>query len=225
MKEKIQEIETEIEEALWSLEVHDEIEKAYEAYRKAETKLEALAITTDDPAYADKQRVLAYCLMRQGNLLRQMGKPEAALALSEREIIAARASKDEIMLARSLMSRGTNQLVAGEVSEGLAALDEASEIFAGGESKDHRQGLGWYWILQGDLAHAGLIEKEPAELLEMAEKALEILEPIENWPGVARAYALKAEAHKQLGNEAEEVQAREEQEYYERKVEKEADEG
>jgi hypothetical protein len=223
MEEKtkeIQGIEKEIEDALWSLEMHDEIEKAYGAYVAAETKLEALEITTEEPAYTEQQRVLAYCLMRQGNLLRQKGRAKEALALSEREMLAARASKNEIVLARSLMSNGTNRIVGGESGKGLVLLNEAREIFEGGESADHQQGLGWYWILQADLANAGIIEREPAEVLEIADRVLAILEPIKNWPGVARAYAVRAEVNKRLGNEEDAVLDREKHEYYKSKVER-----
>jgi hypothetical protein len=228
MSEKIKEIqsiEQEIEAALWSLELHDEIEKTYEAYLEAETKLEELAITTEDPAYAEKQRVLAYCLMRQGNLLRQKGRSGEAFALSEREMIAARASKDEIMLARSLMSNGTNRIIGGESAKGFELLEEACEIFASGASYDHQQGLGWYWILQADLANAGIIEREPVEVLEIAAQALAILEPIDNWPGVARVYAARAEVHKRLGNEKERVRDLEKQAYYKSKIETEENAG
>ena len=67
---KIKEIENQIEEALWAMEVHDELEKALKANWDAETKLEKLDITAENPAFADQQRVLSYCLMRQGNILR-----------------------------------------------------------------------------------------------------------------------------------------------------------
>ena len=214
---EIKEIENQIEEALWSLEVHDEIEKALEIYLAAETKLGALDLTPEEPEYHEYQRVLAYCLMRQGNLLRQKGKPEEALALSEREIVAARASKDDITLARSLMSSGTNRIVTGEAGKGLALIEEAREIFERGDSYDHLQGSGWYWILQADLANAGIIERELAEVLEIADQALTILKPIKNWPGVARAYAARATAHKQMGNEEAAVLDRKEQEYYQHK--------
>ena len=77
----------------------------------------------------------------------------------------------------------------------------ARDLFECGDSYDHQQGLGWYWILQADLTNAGMLSGEPAEVLAMAQRALEILEPIENWPGVARAYAARAAAHAQLGEE------------------------
>jgi len=218
MLEVIQEIEQEIDQAMWSFEVHDEIDRAYDIYVQAEIKLVRLEMPTDHSAYPEQQRVLAYCLMRQGNILRQKERPEEALALSEREIIAARASNDAIMLARSLMSNGTNRVVAGELNEGLALLDEARELFLGGDSYDHRQGLGWYWILQADLVNAGIIEKEPAAVLEIANTALEILTPIQNWPGVARGYAARAVAHERLGHAEAAAKDRDEQEQYESKI-------
>ena len=200
LSEQIQEIEQLIEKALWDLELHEKLEQALAVYLDAENKLNDLSLTADHPLYREKQRVLAYCLMRQGNLLRQMEKPQEAQALGEREIAAARASGDEITLARSLMSNGTNLIVTGGLERGLLLIDEARELFERGKSVDHRQGLGWYWILQADLANAGLVERYPYEVIEMADHALVSLEPIENWPGVARAYAARAKAHERLGN-------------------------
>jgi tetratricopeptide (TPR) repeat protein len=217
--EKIKGIENQIEQALWAFEAHNKIEKALEVYLDAESNLDALDIATENPAYVEQQRVLSYCLMRQGNILRQMKKPEEALALSERELVAARASDNEIMLARSLMSNGTNHIVIGEVAKGLALIKEACELFKSGDSYDHQQGLGWHWILQADLANAKIIQRDPSEVVEMANRALELLTPLENWPGVARAYAARAKAHESLANEEAAEKDRKEQQYYESKIE------
>ena len=90
---EIKEIEKLIEKALWSQEVNDEIEEAFDAYQVAEIKLGEIIVSNDEPVYFEKQRVLAYCLMRQSNLLRQMGKAEEALALGDREVAASRSFK------------------------------------------------------------------------------------------------------------------------------------
>jgi tetratricopeptide (TPR) repeat protein len=221
VSEKIKEIESQIEKALWDLELKDEFDKALVIYQAAELKLEELGISADSPDYAEQQRVLAYCLMRQGNLLRQMKKPQEALALGEREIGAARASGDEITLARSLMSNGTNLIVTGGLERGLMLLDEARQLFERGYSYDHRQGLGWYWILQADLANAGLVEREPSEVIEMADHALISLKPIENWPGIARAYAARAKAHEIVGDKEAALKDLQEQMEYESKIQSE----
>lgn len=216
--EKIQQIEAQIEDALWSLEVEGQLEDALAAYQAAETQLGALHTADETPAYHQKQRVLAYCLMRQGNILRQVGREAEAMELVDRELRAARRSGDEIIVARSTLSYGTNLFVAGEVARGLDYMRAARDLFEFGDSYDHQQGLGWYWILQADLANAGMLSYEPTEALAMADRALAILEPIENWPGVARAYAARAIAHEQLGEEEAAVQDRHNQESYEHKV-------
>ena len=200
--EVIREIENQIETALHELELCEKLDRAFEAYRLSEAQLIGLDIGPNDPEYIDQQRVLSYCLMRQGNILRQLGKPEEALALGDREILAARLSRDDITLARALMSNGTNLIVAGKVDEGLNLIDAAKELFEKGTSYDHKQGLGWYLILQADLANAGLTKKDPAEVAKIATQALEILEPIENWPGVARAYGARSIACEKLGDHA-----------------------
>jgi tetratricopeptide (TPR) repeat protein len=195
------------------------LKKALQAYQDAEGKLIALGIGEDNPAYPEQQRVLSYNLMRQENILRQLGKPEEALELGNREIAAARASGDEITLGRALMSNGTNMIVAGKITEGILVLEDAQKVFESGESYDHKQSLGWYWILQADLVNAGLVEKEPAEVADIASRALEILEPIENWPGVARGYAARATAREKLGDIEGAEKDRQVQKVYENKTE------
>ncbi len=218
LSEKIKAIENQIEKALWDIELHEELEKALEIYREAESKLAELGINADDPAYAEEQRVLSYCLMRQGNILRQMSKPQQALEMSEREIVAARASGDEITLARSLMSNGVNRIVTGGMERGLEMISEAQLLFKKSDSSDYRQGLGWTWILQADLANARLVERGASEVIEMASRALDILTPIENWPGVARAYAARATVYEKLGNEEAALKDRQEQKLAESKI-------
>lgn len=214
IQQRIRGIEDEIEEALWALDVPGDFEAAFSAYCEAESKLQALGIGADDPAYGEQQRVLAYCLMRQGNVLRQMGEPERALKLGRRELAAASASGDDIALARSLISNGTNRVIAGAVDEALEMMERARKLFGGGDSYDHQQGLGWYWILQADLANGGITEREPSEVVEVADRALEILQPIQNWPGVARAYAARAQAHEALGNESQAADDRRNQQHF-----------
>jgi tetratricopeptide (TPR) repeat protein len=196
---KINDIEDQMEKALYDLEVQDKLDEALKIYQDAEGKLEALGLSVNDPAYAEQQRVLSYCLMRQGNILRQKGKPREALLLGEREIVAAHASRDEITLARALMSNGTNLIVSGEIERGLKLIEECRGLLEKGDSYDHKQMLGWYWILQADLANAGMVIKEPAEIIAYANTALDLLLPIENWPGVGRAYAARAKAHEGSG--------------------------
>ncbi len=217
--DEIKDIENHIEKALWDLELHDQLDQALGIYQEAEAKLSAMSIDIRAPAYLEQQRVLSYCLMRQGNILRQKARPQEAFALGEREIAAARASMDEITLARALMSNGTNMIVAGDIEGGLKRIEEARRVLEKGASYDHQQMLGWHWILQADLANAGLVKREPGEVIDFSTRAMDILKPIENWPGVARACAARAIAHDKLGNTAQAAKDAAEQKYYESKIE------
>lgn len=214
----IKRCEGEIEAALASLEQSGQLNEALAAYRAVEAKLEALDLASEHLAYAEKQRVLAYCLMRQSNILRQIGQAQEAVELSEREITAARASGDDVTLARSLMSYGANRIVRGEVEQGLAFIEEARSLFESGDGYDHKQGLGWYWILRADLGNAGILPGEVSEVVDAAGQALAILLPLENWPGVARAYAARAQAHEALGDSNAAAADREAQSRYEKLV-------
>ena len=117
------------------------------------------------------------------------------------KLLPAEASKDAIAWTRSLMSHRTNHIITGDAKIGLDMLEQARELFECGDSYDHQQGLGWFWILQADLANAGIIEKAPAEIVDTADRAVEILMPIENWPGVARAYSSRAGSTLRIGGE------------------------
>ncbi len=209
-------IEREIERALWAHEVPGALDQALAAYTAAREELLALDVSSDPAAGRAQSRVLAYCLMRMGNVLRQLGRHGEAAALAEQELSAARASGDALTLGRSLMSHGVTALRSGARNQGLAELEEAREAFERGSTPDHVQGLGWYWILQADLRNAGLVPGGPEEALAAADRARELLLPIENWPGVARAHAARARAHDARGDARAAAEDRARQEHYER---------
>jgi tetratricopeptide (TPR) repeat protein len=214
----INQYEDRIENALWSLEVPGDLEGALAVYQAVETDLEALSISPDNVAYSEYQRVLAYCLLRQSNILRQMGQTSEAQEIGQREIAAARASGDQLTLARSLMSNGTNLIVGGEIDDGLSMVDESRTLFEAGDSDEFKQGLGWYWILQADLANVGLVDLQAGDIVHAADQALAILTPLENWPGIARAYAARAQAYESIGDEAAAAADRQQQGYFEDKT-------
>ncbi len=200
ISDTIQALEQEIEAALEQYEMQEQLQPALAAYRSVEEKLNNLEIAPGQPDYPALQSALAYCLMREGNILRQSGQADEANRINKREIAAARASGNPLTLGRSLISSGATQILTGEKEQGLASLEEARAHFESEASYDFRQGLGWYWILQADLANAGLVDQPPQKAIHAANQALEILTPIENWPGVVRAYEARAKAHEHLGN-------------------------
>ncbi len=162
-------------------------------------KLESLEVEAQSTDYHEQQRVLAYAYLRIGNVLRQLGRSDEVLETGARELECARESGNDIALARTFMNFGTTLLTGGQAEKGLAYIEQSRPIFEKGESFDHKQGLGWYWILQAELGLAGIVEAEPKNLLSFLDTSLEILEPIQNWTGVARAYGLRAKVHESLG--------------------------
>lgn len=206
--------EGEIDTALDCYEQNENLDEALQVYRTIESKLLDLDLQPDHPTYPNMQAVLAYCLLRQANILRQTGQPEEAMQLSKREIVAARNSGDDITLARSLMSYGTTLIGQGRINDGMPQVEEARHLFEAGDSYDYQQGLGWYWIMRADIANAGLQAVDPAEVIGFANNAIELLEPIENWPGVSRAYAARAIAHEHTGDQDSAAVDRDNQETY-----------
>ena len=197
--DQIKKAEERIDSALWGLEKHGELAEALERYQAVATELESLEVKAQSTDYHEQQRVLAYAYLRIGNVLRQLGRSDEALQAGVRELECARESGNDIALARTLMNFGTTLLTGGQVEKGLAYIEQSRPIFKKGESFDHKQGLGWYWILQTELCLPGIAEAEPKNLLSFLDTALEILEPIQNWTGVARAYGLRAKVHESQG--------------------------
>ncbi len=185
---------------LINFEQRERLEEALAGYREIDAGLSRLELKPDHPHYRKKQSVHAQCLLRLGNILRQLDKSAEALAVGKRELEAARAAGDTITLARTLISNGASLIVNKEKERGLGLLEEARRLFEQDTSFDFRQGLGWYWILQADLAEAGFTSTKPEARVAFADSALHLLLPLKNWPGVARAYAARVQAHKLLGN-------------------------
>ena len=197
--DQIKKAEERIDSALWGLEKHGELAEAMERYQAVAMELESLEVKAQSTDYHEQQRVLAYAYLRIGNVLRQLGRSDEALQVGARELECARESGNDIALARTLMNFGTTLLTGGQVEKGLAYIEQSRPIFEKGESFDHKQGLGWYWILQAELGLAGIVDAEPKDLLSMLNTALEILEPIQNWTGVARSYGLRTKVLESQG--------------------------
>ena len=196
----IKSCEARLDSALVQFEQKERLEEASAIYREIDAELTRLDLPPDHAHYRKKQSVHAQCLLRLGNMLRQLDQTQEAHTIAKRELEAARAADDTISLARTLISYGATLIATGEKERGLALMEEARQLFEQSASDDYKQGLGWYWILQADLAHIGITQKKPAEVMAFADTALHLLLPIKNWPGVARAYQARAQADKKSGN-------------------------
>jgi tetratricopeptide (TPR) repeat protein len=192
------------DETLDTLERENRWAEALELYHAAGAEVDALDIPRNDLAYRDAyreaRRVRAYLYLREANALRALGRPAEATTLGEKELEAALASGDGITIARSMFSLGGTYLANGDVERGLKFLDDSKPIFEHGDDYDHRQGLGWWYIIQADIRNADLVVDAPEAIIALADKALEILRPLKNWPGVARAHEARAKTFDRMGN-------------------------
>ncbi len=195
--ENIKEIEENIEEVLNKYEIKEENERALEEYKKLEKNLTSLSINDSEvECFKEYNRVSAYLYMREGNILRILGKAEEAIKVQKLEIESARNSEDEITLARSLFSSAVQNISSGNIKEGTLLLEGALQEFNKGNSTDHKQGAGWIWIIRADIMNAEIIEANHEEIVETCNKAIELLKPINNWQGLVRAYQARATTHR-----------------------------
>jgi hypothetical protein len=197
---RLEALERRTDEALGSLEQEQRWAEALAVYQAAGAELDALHIPRADPAFRPGRRLRAYLFLREANALRALGRPAEAAPLGEQELTAALASGHGLSIARAMFSLGTTCLTTGQAERGLQLLADARPMFEHGDDLEHRQALGWWYVVQADLSNAGLTDAPPGYALECARQALEILRPIENRPGIARAYAARAAAHERLGN-------------------------
>lgn len=196
----LRELEKRTDDALGSLEQDNQWAEALVVYRSAGAEVDGLGLPKDDAAYKDARRLRAYLYLREANALRALGRPAEAEPLGHLELEAALASGDSITIARAMFSLGGTYLANGEIERGLKFLDDAKPMFEHQDDFDHRQGLGWWYLIQADVSNGGLARTEARYALEMADKALAILRPLDNWPGIARAHAARAKASERLGD-------------------------
>lgn len=193
-------VEKEMEEILHTYEQQNKYTEALQGYRVIEEKLLNLldgCKSDEETIYAYK--ILAQCYLRLGNMCRSLGKPAEAYQYSEKEAEFARLSGDSVSLAQSIFSKGISHISNNQVQEGLSLLDRALGMFEKGDTFDHIQGIGWYWIIKADIANKGIISVPSEKIVEFADQALEKLLPINNWPGISRAYLARSMAYGNLG--------------------------
>jgi len=191
--------ETDIESALWTLETEGDEDSALEVYQRVTSDLEA-ALAAGTVERADALRVLSYGYLRQANLVRVRGDLSKARDLGEKSILLGRESGDALSLARALLNHAPTLALMKDPSL-KSVLDDSLSLFSAGSSKDHAQGVGWYWILVADICAAGLMPGGGAsEMITAAERALQALTPIENWQGIARAYSVLERAYIMTGD-------------------------
>jgi tetratricopeptide (TPR) repeat protein len=199
MNESIQFLEKQLKDALIAYEQQEKYELALEKYKSVENEIHRL-IEDGEGEIGQAYQLLAQCYLRQAGMLRQLGMLDEASKINKKEIESARLSGSSITYAQSLFSTGINLLSNRQMEEGLHLLIEAKKSFEEGDSIDHKQGVGWYWIILADLGNKKLINVTSEEIIHFASEAIDILTEIQNAPGISRAYQARAIAYQNIGN-------------------------
>ncbi|MCJ8008172.1 hypothetical protein ACFFF5_11085 [Lederbergia wuyishanensis] len=169
-------LEKKMEEILITFEQNDKYSEALHAYNMIEMKINQLLASLSGEELNNAYEVLAQCLFRQGNMYRSMGQVGEALRYSEMEAEAARRSGNNATIAQSIFSEGVTLISNKQLSKGLIFLEKAKELFDKEDNYDCIQGRGWYWIIKADLGNKRISETTSEEIIEFANKALEIFE-------------------------------------------------
>ena len=196
------ELENSTEAALGSLEQDNRWEEALEIYRAAGARVDTLlqGLARADPLYRPARKLRAYLYLREANALRALGRETEAAPLGELELSAAMASGEGLSIARAMFSLGATCLVNGQPERGLQLIEQSKAMFEHVDEPEYKQGLGWWYVIQADLSAAGLMATTAEYALECAQTALTLLRPLNNWPGIARAHAARAQAYDRLGD-------------------------
>ncbi len=159
-------------------------EEEWAVYRQVEKELGGLSMDSADAQTHRRDCLVSYCLMRQSYCARNLGLAEEELRLLYAALEMAERSKDEVQRGRCLASLGSAIAGAGNVTEGRVLLHSATALFRAGHTYDYVQGLGWAFIMRGDLEKQA---NDQATARKAYLEALTILKPIGNQSGVRRA--------------------------------------
>lgn len=83
-------------------------------------------------------------------MLRLLKRLDKVTIVNKKEIESTKLSGNTITYAQSLFSTGINLLSNRKMEEGLALLNMARKSFEVGNTPEHKQGVGWYWIILAD---------------------------------------------------------------------------
>ncbi|HXX87140.1 MAG TPA: cupin domain-containing protein [Candidatus Acidoferrum sp.] len=174
----------------------EQFEKAIEAYDKLLAEIEA-ASPTNQSEKNGKNAIEAYLLMRKAGVFLQTGKTEIGEQLMHQASKHAKQSSNSLIIARAELGLGVFYGSTNRLEKGEKRLKAALRSFSKGTDYDSKQGYGWALLNLGGLRRKqGKLHQAEQNLLE----AINTLEIIKNWVGVASAYELKAKVNEAKGN-------------------------
>jgi len=173
-------------------------EKAIEAYDLLMREVEAMRTETVEET-REKDAVVSYLMLRKAGILMESERIGEAEKLMRGSVELAERSGNATVKGRAKLGLGVYYGSTGKIEEAERLLNEALEMFSGKSDYDSQQGAGWCLLNIGGLQLKKTNLKEAEGKLT---KAIEVLEKIENWVGVASAYEMKAKANKAKNDHA-----------------------
>jgi tetratricopeptide (TPR) repeat protein len=195
----INKYETQIYQIGEELKRSGRISEALSSLQEIERQLEQMDILPVGEPYRERERVMAICLNRQADELRNLIRFKEAGDVSERELIRARQSGHLITLANALLSDGNSKLMNNDFINGEHAIEEAQRLFESGDTRAHIHGLGRYWLFRAKVILDGELRHPTSEALTAADNAVNSFLRIDDCSYSSKAILLRAKAQRLLG--------------------------
>ena len=181
-------------EAGIELEKKLQYDKAHEIYESVLSELDKLD-NLQENEIKEKHELMASVLMRKGNLMMVNENQSEAEKYLKESLVHAQKSQDSITIGRSTLGLGVHYGSIGDLESSEQLLKEARSIFEAKDDFDNQQGLGWCLLtLGGFYAKLGKIEMAFTQF----DEAIQVLEKINNFVGVATTYEYRATINRQL---------------------------
>ena len=197
--EVLRKAEEAIEEALWKAVQDLDHQGALETYRQVKSLIVSLSGLSPEME-KERDRVLAFCLIRIDSTLATLGAKDtdAALIRTREALKTAERSEDPTQIARCALAHGTRLLNSGRIPEGEEQFSRV--ILMAEEHSDNeeiQQVLGWTFIVRGHILQGKSLYDQAIHVLK---EAIAVLAPIENYAGLAKANKLMARLYASLGD-------------------------
>ena len=181
-------------EAGIELEKKLQYDNALEIYESVLSELNQLD-NLQEHEIKDKHELMASVLMRKGNVMMVFENKSEAEGYLKESLDHAKKSQDSVTIGRSTLGLGVHYGSIGDQEGSEKMLLEAKANFEANDDFDNQQGLGWCLLTLGGL-YAKLGKFELA--FDQFDQAVQVLDDIDNFVGVATTYEYKASINRQL---------------------------
>lgn len=214
---KIRKAEETIEEALWKAVKDLDRQRELKTYREVKALLASLS-ELSPKMEKERDRVLAYCLIRIDATLTKLGASDhdAAVRRTREALETAERSEDQTQITRCALAYGIRLLNSGKLPE---AEEQFSRVILMAEehpdNKEIQKVLGGTFIVRAHILQGKSIYDQALHILK---EAITVLSPVEDHAGLAQANKLLAQIYSGLGDKPSSDQCRARAKEYQEKA-------